>query len=407
MSCSYKPALAGLLTVFCATAQANDTQLFGDSELRQEWADRGIALKAGYTTEIAHNTHGGERRATRTAGQLALGTQIDLDRLWGWRGGKLDAIVTFRHGHNLSDDAFLQTLQQVQEVYGRNQTWRITRLSYTQALFDERLHVTFGRLPVNAHFAAFSCDFMNLTFCGAAPGNIVGHYWYNYPVSQWGLVANVRTSNETYLRVGAYQVNPAYLRTRNAFKLNNPPGTTGVLLPVEFGWTPKDGSYKFGGWYTSAAQEDALGFWQYEPKRRNGAFGAYINLEQQLTYGSGAQPNSGLRSFFNVTQADRGSALVDRQIAMGAVYTGPFASRPMDDIGLALGATHVNSRIAQQQRPHAAWVQRSECTAEVYYTWQAAGWLQLRPNVQYVRHPSGLKVFDDVVIAGLKGNIAF
>jgi porin len=378
-----------------ATAQATDAHLTGDWHgARSRLIDQGIEFGAGYTSETAYNAIGGHTNTTRTAGQLALQAGVDTG------SGHADAIVTFRHGRNLSDEAGLGTLQQVQEVHGRNQTWRITRLSYTHYLGSDSVDVTVGRLPVNAHFAAFGCTFMNLTFCGAQPGNIAGRYWYSYPVSQWGAVLEKRAGRNVSFRVGAYQVNPAYLRTRQAIKLNNPAGTTGVLLPVELAWQPwiaqdRPASYKLGAWYTNARQRDVV-----DPQAKHGgAYGAYASIEYPFS--------ARLRGFLNATRADRRTSHTDRQVNVGIIYQAPFAARPNDDIAVAAGSTHVNARLARPDRAARVPTRGSEYVAEVYYTLAATGWLDLRPNLQYVRHPGGSRLHDDVVIVGMKGTMAF
>src|SRR5258708_10483051 len=110
---------------------------------------------------------------------------------------------------------------------------------------------------------SFSCPFQNLSFCGSLPGNIVST-WFNWPVSQWAMRLKVNFTPEWYAQVGAYQVNPSYLETKHAFRLDNPAGTTGTLIPSELGWTPKPGqaalpgSYRIGGWYDSPHQPDVL-----------------------------------------------------------------------------------------------------------------------------------------------------
>ena len=48
---------------------------------------------------------------------------------------------------------------------------------------------------------------MNLTFCGAPPGNLVGSYWYNWPVSQWATEVKVSLKGLGYVQIGAFDVN--------------------------------------------------------------------------------------------------------------------------------------------------------------------------------------------------------
>jgi porin len=213
-------------------------------------------------------------------------------------------------------------------------------------------------------------------------------------------------------------VNPSYLRTRNAFKLNNPAGTTGALLPLEFGWTPKradgiDGSYKIGAWYNTSRYRDvrtdtaggsaAMSGLPFAERR--GAHGVYLNAEQPLTSGSRMDPHRGVRIFLNATQADRATSTTDRQVALGLTYTGPFASRPRDDIAFAVGMTHINGRVARYRRermtgPAIAW--GNEYAAELHYTWRTFRGMTLRPTIQYIRHPGGSRSRSDITVLGLQ-----
>jgi porin len=101
---------------------------------------------------------------------------------------------TDRNGSNLSDDAGLGTLQQVHEVFGRGQTLRLTQLWYDQKFIDGAVHCKIGRITFGEDFASFSCDFQNLTFCGAQPSNLVGNYIYNWPVGHQTEVQPCRAS---------------------------------------------------------------------------------------------------------------------------------------------------------------------------------------------------------------------
>jgi len=113
---------------------------------------------------------------------------------------------------------------------------------------------------VGEDFSSFSCTFMNLTFCGSQPGNLVGDYWYNWPVSQW--MARLKVSHgDLYAQTAVYQVNPRNLK-KDFF--GHTKGGTGVLVPGEIGWSPRIGSreligsYKVGGWYTNVDADDVF-----------------------------------------------------------------------------------------------------------------------------------------------------
>lgn len=411
------------LILFCGTARAGAPQPFSPlllldwHDVRELLRQKGIDFRIGYVSETATNLRGGRQQLWRYTDQWTFWTRLDLEKLFAVPRGEFDIIITDRNGRNLSADAHLGSLQQVQELYGRGQTWRWTEFWYEQSSRSGRLDWKIGRLPVGNDFAAFSCDFMNLTFCGSAPGNIVGNYWYNWPVSQWATRVKAIWPRFGYVQLGAYAINPSLLLTRNGMNLGNPSGTRGVLAPLEIAWLPAfrglAGSYKIGGWYSSATAPDVVDDAVGEPLvidggaplMHHGQYGAYFSFEQRLTAPDGRGSPRGIRLFVNATYADRKTSTLDSQLSLGILYMGPVASRPYDELGLAAGETHVNGRVAaverlQNEEDHGPVpVQSSEWAGEVFYDLHLAGWLDLRPNFQYVAQPGG--------VAGRRSDLIF
>jgi len=420
------------ITAFPTLVRADEPAPFGDT-LTGDWGgwrsrlfEDGFNFTFGYTTETAANLQGGTNEGVRYTDQWTLGATLDLDKLLGLNGARIQITLTDRNGRSLSNDEHLGSLQEVQEVFGRGQTWRITQFWYDQAYFDKALDWKIGRLTVGEDFASFSCDFMNLAFCGSQPGNVVGSYWFNWPVSQWATRLKAALPSFGYVQLGAYEVNPGYLSRSYAFNPGDPPGATGALIPAEIGWLPsfgarqQSGSYKFGAWYNTSKTPDVVENTEGQPlvvdggqpRGRDGAYGAYINFVQKLTTPSPGQPDRGLSAFLNVTIADRQTATLDNQIATGIKYVGLFDSRPRDDIALAFARTHVNSRVrAAEELENAAGLgpvplQSAEYETELYYTVHATDWLNLRPNIQYIHQPGGIRQTDDVIL-GLKTALRF
>jgi porin len=302
-----------------AAATPDAGYLSGDrGGARTHLADRGISLTGHYTSEIAGNARGGDRKLVRYTDQWAFNAKFDLERLLGWNAAKFQILITDRNGRNLVNDAGLGTLQQVQEVYGRGQTWRLTQFWYAQSWLQGMLDLRIGRVSPGQDFASFSCDFQNLTFCGSQPGNVRGEYWFNWPVSQWGARIKFAPDESMYWQLGAYQVNPRYANNGwardNGLYPNNPSGTTGALIPLEAGWQPKwqgrPGSYKFGAWYDTSNAADAyldknrlpLVLTGEQPLEHDSRHGFYINFRQQI---SGAADQRGATAFINFTRSDR------------------------------------------------------------------------------------------------------
>lgn len=386
--------------------------------LRTSLRDDGIDLTASYVSETAANVSGGARKRVRETGQFSFGATVDTDKLVGLPGGKLQATITYRRGKDLGAAAGLGVLQQVQEVYGRGQTWRVTQFWYQQSFAGDSADIKFGRLTQGEDFAAFSCLLQNLSFCGAPPGNVAGDYWYNWPISQWGARVRVKTS-ELYAMAGVYEVNPSNLD--NSFFLGHFHGVKGVLVPAEFGYTPHVGSrglpgeYRVGAWYNSARADDVAldinsaprAVTGLAPLRRKGRYGVYAQFQQQFTgTAKGDKTVQGLVGFLNITQTDRRTTVTDNQIAAGLVYTGPLASRPDDDIAFAIARTNVNAR-SLRGTPSNAERPDAEYAAELAYCFHLIGWLSLRPNLQYVVNPGGFSRAEDVVVLGLKASVTF
>ena len=407
---------------------ANRKYLFGDwNGERTRLADKGITFDFGYGFQAAHNYSGGDRRLTRYTDQWKFGSAFDLEKLWGWSGATFKVVVTDRNGRNLGADANIGNNQLIQEVYGRGQTWHLTIFALEQKFFDGRLTWKLGRLPVGEEINQFSCDFQNLTFCGAPPGNIVGDYWVNWPTSQWATVLKLNTTSDTFVQIAAYQVNPKYVddsyARRNGWKPDFPSGTTGALIPLEFGWKPSvnglPGSYRAGVWYNTSDGDDLYLNTDHQPLALAGGTalqhdsrrGAWVTFQQQFTGEAGGK---GTTAFFNYTAADHATSATNSQVAVGVEYKGIF-DRPNDFVGAAFGATHANGYAAKNQRllnalnPEQAAVINDgyEKVVEVFYSWSPIASVAIRPNLQYIKDPGGSKQNDNAFVLGLKTSVAF
>ncbi|MCY1031581.1 carbohydrate porin [Corallococcus sp. BB11-1] len=372
--------------------------------------EMGVALQVRYATELAFNARGGKGHALRQAGQLDVGLGVDLEKLAGVKGGTFQFTFTHRNGNNLGADMELGNLQLVQEVYGRGNVGRLTQLWYEQRFWDGRVHWKLGRVTMGEDTADFPCDFQNLSFCGAQPGNLVGNYWFNWPVSQWGTRLRLDVAKGGYVQLAAYEVNPRNLDP--SFYLGRFSGATGVMLPLEVGWNPKflggtlEGLYKLGAWYDTSNASDVL----LDGEVRSGRYGAYFVARQQVTHVPNA-PNKAqrLNVFVRLTHTDRNTSNVDSQYTAGLEYTGVFG-RADDDVGFALGRTHSNGRYVTSQRlkrlqDPTTRVPGTEYLGELFYSLRATPWLVLRPNLQLIR-PGANEDARNVIVLGLKGALS-
>ena len=417
-----------LIFGICAAVRADelgsDRFLLGDwGGLRTRLHERGVDFQLNYFSEPAYNVSGGDKRLLRYADQFTADASFDLDRLFSWRRAIFKITLTYRNGNSLSADANLHTLLDVQEVFGRGNILRLTELSYEQVIFDGLFNMKLGRLGVGGSFFNWSCQFMNLSFCGELPGNIVST-WYNWPVSQWGARLRLRLNEDMRVEAGIYQINPRNLEDGTTLSFS---GGIGEMIPVEFAWSPRFGSaelpgtYRIGGWYDTSSQPDVFLAANGEPLvlnpgvpalMRDGESGVYLNAQQQLT-GAGAN-SRGLSVFFNWVEADHNTATITELISLGMFYAGPFGARHQDTLGLAVGRTRVNPRVAEGQRllnstgtSALVPVQDAEYPVELFYNIHFTPWLSIAPLLQYVIHPGGTNVYPDVLVVGANIAVTF
>jgi porin len=393
----------------------------GRTKLKQQ----GIDLSLEFGDETVANATGGSNRQVTHAGQFILQAKFDMAKLVGIQGGMIGVTLVDRFGQNLNTEAGIPALQLTNEVFGRGSITHLTELYYSQKLFDDRLELKGGRLPVGSDFFFGNCEFINLTFCGGQPGNIQGGYIYNFPVSQWGGVAHYNLTKEVQFSVGVYDANPNYLTTSDygVYLAPGIPGSTpasGTLVPVELTWRPEGhlyGTWRLGGWYDDASTIDGGlpgiittirgvgGVPDQNLGDQRGRYGIYESILQRVTDEGG--PAKGWYVFLNTTWADHRTSYQDYEIAGGVKHTGTFAWRPLDEVGFAVGTTHVNSAALS---PNAG---GNEVPLEVWYGWQATGWLNLKFDLQYVMNPggrgynaAGVKT-DDAWVYGLRTVVKF
>ena len=145
--------------------------LLGDWNGRRTQLQKlGVDFQLGYISEFAHNATGGVKSKSAYTDQYTAGATLNLERLFGVHDATFQVTFTERTGHHLGDDAGLGTLQLVQEVFGRGQTARLTQFWFDQKYFDGAIDWKLGRMTYGEDYASFSCNFQNLTFCGAPPG---------------------------------------------------------------------------------------------------------------------------------------------------------------------------------------------------------------------------------------------
>lgn len=399
---------------------------------RQQLEQQGYKFTASIMSQAATNLDGGynDSNTFENAAQLSLGATFDLDKIAGWKDTTASLVVTKRDGNALTleriKDPRSSQLGNAQEIYGRGKIWRLSQAWIKKGFADNTVQVKVGRMGMSEDFNSSQCEFQNLLLCGGQLGKSIGSIWYNSPVGVWAANVKYQFAPEWTLGVGVYEVNPDNIKTESnsdGFNLdmNNVKGAT---IPVELAWKPKfavfnglPGEYKVGALYSTAEANDI----KTAGKVHDGKQSFWINAQQQLSH-AGQDPKRGLYVSFNGVVNDKATTFVQSTQQLALWYKGPFDSRPNDSIGFGIANYVVNDRAKDKQiatnesRGYYSYdpiasnyipIQDDELNVELNYTYQWSPAVMLRPNIQYIHQPAGVKEVDDAWVAGLSVKVNF
>jgi porin len=419
---------------------------FGDGE-RSNLAKHGFTVNGHLVSESAANVSGGlplggtsYARGTALSTEFGFGFDADFDKIYAGSGaGILHFLLTTRFGSNLSSQA-IGNLASVEEIYGDGQTTRITYLDYEQPLLKKRLSLRLGKYNQQGDFIAGStywggnlyCFYQNNNICGTPAGIPINNgvvasgsegYTY-YPSSQWGARLKANLSRDLYVQAATIQGNPNVNNSNGGlyFGFN---GGTGVELPLEVGLTLRnpagdlDGNVRVGGYYDTSNVQDfasrALGSLTLSPlettpaglasntaalatiptQYQRGRSGAYIQLDH-LIGGSSVAGKTGTAMFASFEYSDPQTSLLSTMFDVGVVRHGTFPGRTGDTLALGFASDNYNVRLQRlestlQSEGYAVPSTVQDQVVELTYGFQATSWFTLRPGLQYVINPGGVK----------------
>jgi porin len=369
--------------------------------------NQGILMRLRYVDAFAANPTGGLGQGADNSGVVILGSDFDLYRLIGLPGGQFHVSVAQLYGHELSTDQ-IGARTKVQTFYYPYKQFELTEFTYEQSAFNNALNVVVGRANATGEFArsTYGCQFENVSDCPFELTQLVGGF-PGFPYVNWGGRIRVAPTPDTYIKAGAYQLNP--LRQHNTgFDWSIDNKSTGFVTPVEAGWERHadgmTGHYKIGTWYNSADYSNpdlntkgrvrAL-FGGAAMPVAGGRSGVYA-LADQVVWRPEAGSNRGLALFASAGVPFDSAEVYQFEGLAGFVWSGPFAGRPHDQIGfqaalLELGRNEFKYLNGLLGKAHSATLlARSEALIEVNYAYQITTGIVLQPVMQYLINPDDI-----------------
>jgi porin len=395
--------------------------LFGDwLGARSELAGEGIKPLVIFITDPFVNTTGGRRRGFSEYDLLGLDLLIDTDKLLGWPGGEFRIGFANNSGTSLSQKYVGNNFPvQLADVADANP--RLTYLSYTQSLFDDKVSVRFGRLTINSvygeefagsqYFKAFTSVGFNLVPIGIflnAPGA------FGYPLTTWGARVKFEPVESFYAMVGCYNGDPEVKegdRHGVDFTLRGP-----ALVIGEVGYRRnygKDaaglpGNVKLGAYFNAGnAEIFGSGLANQPSATVQARYGFYLLGDQAIMRWGDPAEKRHLGAFAAfVCAPDQRVNELPYFFDAGLVAYGLLPNRPRDfaAFGVAYGSYSGDLRHAEEVQAlidPAVSVQNWEMTLEFTYGCTVRPGLLVQPDLQYLINPGGNKAVPNALAIGV------
>lgn len=425
-------AVAGSVWAAEPAPETTDIGLWARDSLTGNWegwrarlADRGLTIGISEVAEVLGNTSGGQKSGTVFAGRAELAVDLDLEKLVGWKGATIHANGFQIHGRGLTADTLGGNLFDPSNIEADRAT-RLFDAYFEQRLFDDTVSLRIGQLAADDSFLTsdYASVLINGTFGWAG---IMAADLPNggpaYPLATPGVRIMWSPSAALSWQTAVYNGDPAG-RCNDDAQICNPDGLTfsthqdafvisEITYAVADDETVRPVRFKLGGWYHTGMFDDLrydadgglLAMTGANPRQKNGDYGFYAVVETLFWRELGTS-DQGLGVFFRIGGAPGDRNLVPFYFDVGLHYVGPFAGREADEIGLGFALAKISDRARDFDRdynlanPSATRPVRDyEAVLELSYSYVAAPWWTIQPDIQYILHPAANSADPDTDVA--------
>ncbi|MBE7210808.1 MAG: carbohydrate porin [Gluconacetobacter diazotrophicus] len=404
--------------------------------------DHGIAVLLDNTNEFSGAFAGGADKGASNAGQYALETDIDWEKLAGVTGFSTHSVVVGRYGIP-SSRIFGDNINPSSEIYGSGGNV-VVHLVYAygeETLAGGRFDVAAGRIPFLNDFSSspLYCTFMNNAFCGNPKASSDNTTHSSYPDATWAIRVRVRPTELTYIQSGIFFSEANIYQAGNGFRSGfrfNSQQINGQAFPVEVGFEPLLGPDKLPGHYKLGFAYDNVNHLDdyYDrdgnpyilsglPRRQDKGSTAEWALFDQMVLRHGSGATNGLILFGGYYHNDPQVATREDEYEIAATDHGFWKSRPLDGIAAAFSYTKVSGALIKQEElqqelglpitgtgstfynASTPGIQSSTMTIEATYQIHVFRGVTFAPDFQYFIRPNGQRNLPDAALLGFKSHI--
>jgi porin len=373
-------------------------------------ADHGLYFRLLYNQEVAGNPSGGIKQGATTSQYLAGGVDLDMEKAFGWTGGKLHATMIGIKSKSLTT-YYIGGGTSAQENSAPFTLLRFLELTYDQNFTIRNkndFNFTIGRLSAFQTFAKspFSTLFQNHAHSGALYGFSQSSGTALAPVSTWGGKVTYRPTAKTYVHAGSFAIDAAVTNSATHLWDFGTKSVSGQNYMLETGYETDFSNdamprrIRLGAWYLDAPRNDVYlntkgqSFTQFGGTRQTYRHdrGMYVMGDQTI---SRPDPNSkrNVAVFGSFLYNHGNFEPLQYTAKLGIVKTGTFAGRDADTLGLVmsdLSFSNKQVKFLSERRAKGGGtgtVPSHGYVIEAAYSYALAPGVTIAPNIQYLVNP--------------------
>ena len=399
---------------------ANEGHISGNWDgLRKALRDKGIDPFVYWTGIASGNPVGGAKPGHTTAvDDFYMGVNLDPSKFTDWRGATITISGVNRDGRGLTNN-YVESIYNSQQCVG-GQSLFFYQLFLKQQLDEGKISFKVGRFGASDDLNASPIygNYVNNGINGDIRNVLFDTQSSAYPFATWAGLLRFDPSKNFNVQAAIYQTwDNIFNSTTNGVDWTIH-SDDGVMLMGQVAWTPtfeknangnSSAAQRLPGHYwLGSTYSPWKGFTQFtSPEKVANSYGFYVHADQ-MVYQKHPGTSQGLTLWTaSAYYPQENIAIVPFQWNAGAIYQGLFDKRPDDReiFGLIYGKfsrDYAHMIIAEGKGDP-----EYEFVLEAAHRFQLAKFLNIQPDLQWVKRPAGTGRIPNAVVVGAEMNVVF
>lgn len=341
---------------------------------------------------------------------LDIKLSLDGEKMAGLKGSSALLYILSNHGSKpaVKGDRMPHGLDNIETAEGAN-TVKLYQAWIQQTFLDERLSVRVGLYDLNSEFYATESSgiFIQPIFgIGAEMAGTGQNGPSVFPTASFAIRAKAEAAGY-YLQAVTLDGVPGDPSNHQGthVQFNKGDGALNVLegaMPLSVAENAHDNKLALGVWRYTARFDDLLDVDINGNPVKRISHGYYAMIEKVLRYKPGSNEGS-INSFVRAGKTEGDTSQFDMSWSAGLVFSGPFAERDQDQLGVAIA----QERNGAKYRAASGNPTIHEKSLELTYRYLAMPGLVLQPEAQYLLNHSNDPAQNKTLWLGMRVELAF